>query len=75
MQRKVNVRDTRFVPEVLLTTNVAYVSVEELTKSQVSFNHNPRKLSPRLTRFLLSNPTKRRAIQTSQDFTTILGSS
>jgi hypothetical protein len=30
---------------------------------------------PRPTRFLLSNPTRRRAIQTSWDFTTILESS
>jgi hypothetical protein len=33
--------DTIFVPEVRLTTKVAYVSIEELTKSQVSFNSNP----------------------------------
>jgi hypothetical protein len=75
MQRKVNARDTRFVPEVQPITKVAYVSIEELTKSWVSFNPNPPKLPPRPTRFLLSNPMKRRAIQTSRDFTTILGSS
>jgi hypothetical protein len=75
MQQKVNARDTIFVPEVQPTIKVAYVSVEELTKSQISFNPNPPKLPPRPTRTLLSNPTKRRAIQTSQNFTTILGSS
>jgi hypothetical protein len=67
--------DTRFVPEVLPTTKVAYVSIEVLTKSRVSFNPNPPKLPPRLTLFSLSNPTKRRTIQTSWDITTILGSS
>jgi hypothetical protein len=61
----------RFVPEVQPTTKVAHVSVEVLTKSQVSFNPNPPKLPPRSTQFSLSIPTKRRAIQTSQDFTTI----
>jgi hypothetical protein len=34
-------KDTRFVLEVPSPTKDAYVSVEELTKSQVSFNHNP----------------------------------
>jgi hypothetical protein len=34
-------KDTRFVPEVQPLTKDAYVSVEELTKSQVSFNLNP----------------------------------
>jgi hypothetical protein len=67
--------DTRFVPKVQPTTKVACVSVKVLTKSQVSFNHNPPKLPPRSTRFSLSITTKRRAIQTSWDFTTILGSS
>jgi hypothetical protein len=57
--------DTRFVPEVLPTTKVAYVSIEVLTKSWVSFNPNPPKLPPRLTLFSLSNLTKRRTIQTS----------
>jgi hypothetical protein len=33
--------DTRFVPEVQPPTKDAYVSIEELTKSQVSFNPNP----------------------------------
>jgi hypothetical protein len=75
MQRKVNARDTRFVPEVQSTIKVAYVSIEKLTKSWVSFNPNPPKLPPRSTRFLLSKPMKRGAIQTSRDFTTILGSS
>jgi hypothetical protein len=74
MQRKVNARDTRFVLEVQPTTMVAYVSVEVLTKSRISFNPNPPKLLPRTTRFSLLIPTKRRAIQTSRDFTTILGS-
>jgi hypothetical protein len=60
MQWKVNARDTRFVPEVWPTTKFAYVSVEVLTKSRVSFN---------------PNPPKWRTIQTSQDVTTILGSS
>jgi hypothetical protein len=46
-----------------------------LTKSRVSFNPNPPKLPPRSTQFSLSIPTKRRVIQTSQDFTKILGSS
>jgi hypothetical protein len=64
MQQKVNVRDTKFVSVVQPTTNVAYVSVEDLTKDQVSFNHNPPKLPPRPTRYLLSISTKRRAIQT-----------
>jgi hypothetical protein len=53
----------------------AYVSVEELTKSWISFNHNPPKMSQRPTWFSLSIPTKRRTIQTSRGFTTILGSS
>jgi hypothetical protein len=75
MQRKVNARDTRFIPEVQPTTKVAYVFVEVLTKNRVSFNPNPSKLPPRLTRCLLSIPTKRRAIQTFWDSTTILGSS
>jgi hypothetical protein len=57
--------DTRFVLEVRSTTKVVYVSVEELTKSQVSFNHNPPKLPPMPTQFSLSIPTKRRLIQTS----------
>jgi hypothetical protein len=67
--------DTRFVPEVRSITKVAYVSIEVLTKSQVSFNPIPPKLPPRSIRFSLSIPMKRRAIQTFQDFTTILGSS
>jgi hypothetical protein len=33
--------DTRFVSKVQPTTKVAYASVEELTKSWVSFNPNP----------------------------------
>jgi hypothetical protein len=33
--------DTRFVPEVQPPTKDAYVSVEELTRSWVSFNPNP----------------------------------
>jgi hypothetical protein len=75
MHQKVNARDTRFILEVRPTTKVAYISVEVLTKSRVSFNPNPPKLPPRSTRFSLSIPMKRRAIQTSRDFTTILGSS
>jgi hypothetical protein len=75
MQRKVDARDTWFVPEVQPTTKVAYAFVEVLTKSRVSFNPNPSKLPPRLTRCLLSIPTKRRVIQTFWDSTTILGSS
>jgi hypothetical protein len=67
--------DKRFVSVVRPTTTVAYISIEELTKSRVSLNHNTPKLPPRPTRFLLSIPTKRRATQTSQDFTIILGSS
>jgi hypothetical protein len=67
--------DTRFIPEVWPTTKVAYDSIEELTKSRVSFNHNPPKLPSRSIRFLLSNPMKRGVIQTSQGFTTIIGSS
>jgi hypothetical protein len=66
---------TRFVPKVRPTTKVAYVSIEELTKSRGSFNHNPPKLPPRLTRCSLSIPMKRRAIQTSQYSTAILESS
>jgi hypothetical protein len=34
-------RDTKFVPEVWLTTKVAYISVEVPTKSQVSLNLKP----------------------------------
>jgi hypothetical protein len=41
--------DTRFVPEVQPATKDAYISVEELTKSRVSFNHNPPKMSQRQT--------------------------
>jgi hypothetical protein len=67
--------DIRFVSEVRPTTKLAYVSIEELTKSQVSFNPNPPKLPPRPTRCSLSIPTMRRAIQTSRDSTTILGRS
>jgi hypothetical protein len=33
--------DARFVPKVQLPTKDAYISVEELTKSQVSFNPDP----------------------------------
>jgi hypothetical protein len=75
MERKVNARDTRFVLEVRPTRKVAYVSLEVLKKRRVSFNPIPPKLPPRSTRFSLSIPMKRRAIQTSWDFTTILGSS
>jgi hypothetical protein len=39
--------DTRFIPEVRLTTKVTYISVEEPTKGRVSFNHNPPELPPR----------------------------
>jgi hypothetical protein len=67
--------DTRFIPEVQSTTKITYVSVEVLTKSRVSFNPNPLKLPPRPTRCSLSIPTKRRAIQTFRDSTTIVGSS
>jgi hypothetical protein len=66
--------ETRFVPKVRPTTKVAYVSIEELTKIRVSFNPNPPKLPLRPTRLLLSNPMKSGAIQTSRDFTTMLGS-
>jgi hypothetical protein len=75
MQGKGNAGGIRFVSEVWLTTKIEYVSIEELTKGRVSFNPNPPKLPSRPTRFLLSIPTKRRTIQTSQNFTTILGSS
>jgi hypothetical protein len=75
MQREVNARDTIFISEVQPTTNVVYISIEVLTKSRISFNPNPPKLPPRLTYYSISIPTKRRAIQTSHDFTTILGSS
>jgi hypothetical protein len=75
MQRKVDARDTRFILKVQPIIKVAYVSAEELTKSRVSFNHNPPKLPPRPTRFSLSIPMKRRVIQTSRDFPTIIGSS
>jgi hypothetical protein len=33
--------DKRYVPEVRPTTNIAYISVEEIIKNQVSFNPNP----------------------------------
>jgi hypothetical protein len=67
--------DTRFIPEVQPPTKDAYISIEELTKSRVSFNHNPPKMSQRPTWFSLSIPMKRRVIQISQGFTTILESS
>jgi hypothetical protein len=67
--------DTRFVLKVWPQTKDVYVSVEELTKSQVSFNPNPPKMSQRLTWFTLSISMKRRAIQTSRGLTTILVSS
>jgi hypothetical protein len=54
--------DTRFVAKVWSPTKDAYVSVEELTKSRVSFNSNPPKMSQRPTWFSLSIPMKRRAI-------------
>jgi hypothetical protein len=41
--------DTRFVPKVRPTTNVAYISIEEITKGWVSFNPYPPKLAPRPT--------------------------
>jgi hypothetical protein len=47
-------KDTRFVPEVWPPTKDAYVSIEELTKSRVSFNHN----------LHYKIPTKESAIQT-----------
>jgi hypothetical protein len=50
--------DTRFVLEIRLTTKVTYVSIEEPTKGWVSFNPNPSKLPPRLTRFFTINPHK-----------------
>jgi hypothetical protein len=49
-------RDTRFVPEVRLTTNVTYIAVEKPTKIRVSFNPNPLKLSPMPTWFFTINP-------------------
>jgi hypothetical protein len=52
--------DTRFVPEVQPIIKVAYVSIEVITKSRVSFNPIPPKLPPRSIRFSLSIPTKRR---------------
>jgi hypothetical protein len=67
--------DTIFVPKIRPTIKIAYVSIEVLTKSRVSFNPNPPKLPPRLTRCSLSIPTKGRTIQTSRNSTTILGSS
>jgi hypothetical protein len=39
--------DTRIIPKDRPTTKVAYVFIEELIKSQVSFNPNPPKLPPR----------------------------
>jgi hypothetical protein len=38
--RDVTTIDTRFVLEVQPTTKVTYVSIDELTKRRVSFNHN-----------------------------------
>jgi hypothetical protein len=34
-------KDARFIPEVHPPTKDVYVSVEELTKSRIFFNHNP----------------------------------
>jgi hypothetical protein len=34
-------RDTRFVPEVRLTTKVVYVSIEVSTKDQISLDPKP----------------------------------
>jgi hypothetical protein len=67
--------DTKFVPEVQPTTKVVYVSVEGLTKSRISFNHNPPKLPSRPARCSLSILMKRRVIQTSRYSTITLGSS
>jgi hypothetical protein len=39
--KRVSTIDTRFVPKVRPTTKVAYISIEELTKSLVFFNTNP----------------------------------
>jgi hypothetical protein len=41
--------DTRFDAKFWTPTKNAYVSVEELTKSWVSFNPNPPKMSQRPT--------------------------
>jgi hypothetical protein len=64
-------RDIRFVSKVRPTTKVAYVSIEHLTKSYISFKPNPPKLPPKPIRCSLSIPTKSRTIQTSRDSTTI----
>jgi hypothetical protein len=37
-------RDTRFVPEVQLTTKVTYVSVEVLINDRVSLDHKPHRM-------------------------------
>jgi hypothetical protein len=42
--KKACTRDTRFVPEVQLTTNVAYVFVEVPTKSRVSLDPKPHRM-------------------------------
>jgi hypothetical protein len=58
-------RDTRFVPEVWLTTKVAYVSVEVPTKSRVSLSPNLVERSQRSSSvFHYQIPTKERVAQT-----------
>jgi hypothetical protein len=49
-------QDTRFVPEVWLTTKVAYISIDMLTKGRVSFNPKPHRMITKIKfGFLLSN--------------------
>jgi hypothetical protein len=67
--------DTRFVSEVWPTIKVAYVSIEELTKSQVSFNPNPPKLPPRPNPMLTVNPHEEEGNTNILGLTTLLGSS
>jgi hypothetical protein len=37
-----SIRDTRVIPEVWLTTKVAYISIEVSTKDRVSLDPKPR---------------------------------
>jgi hypothetical protein len=66
-------QDTRFVPEVQLTTKVAYVSVEVPTKGQVSFNPKPCQTITKIKfSFPLSNPREGEDNTNFSRLTTIL---
>jgi hypothetical protein len=58
-------KDTRFILKVRSPAKDPYVSIEELTKSQVSFNSKPlRTITKVKFGFHYQIPTKERAIQT-----------